>query len=854
MGLKNFGIGVSGYLEPDGRAWETVVQQAGKPLLDKELNLTSDLKDLPARDGLIRSGWMTDWDAPNNADFLSGTPAANSVLLQGFGAFVNGWLVLVDRTHASSDNLLNLGVGPAGAGARRTDIVVLEVWRRLLSASPDGTGKSPTARIWKDGNVKTFDLGDPNVDINNNLTDDILDGAVGSETTKRVQIQYRLRVIQGVDLLAYPQGINDPVVFANSVPAAPTFPDGVATTFNYTQDALDGTLWKAGDGNPSNTLGTVDGYMYAIPLCAVFRRNTTAFDKNLNHNGGVAFPGPSDRPDGLFHDIVTANDIADLRSTTFSTEGSWAPRQILDRNVDYLLDNVLCTEWMTTPRGGGIDGHTALWADEVGISMANGGDGVVTGDTPGGVLVGEFDAVRRAFSDRPIVEVASVRVACPGPAWVSGMTFLVSPSALEVYPYGPFNWAAYAPNEVTFIDIRNAYYQGNAFPLASADATLTLVEDLGTRPQVPVQVTVGAVPPGITNEDLFLDVVIAYPAGRGLSKTAVTYHGVTYNNPAQLPAIPPISFAADAISMDAPHREAQILYTTLPITLNVMAETGGPSTRVRLPERASAIASLTINAGPPETITLSTDGREITITSNVTVPFDQVTVNYTAIRPFPQNDEQITLWYDMRAPQTIRDGSLSSPLSLKIIEIGDSVWTLTAGSGSLDEAYPYPTAYVQLGAVKVAAGDSFDGDHELDARAHITVANFDADTGLLKLPVYLPMASGSGSLDLSRPGGAGEVDAESRTYYSLFTSGSYNPNAYGQQLSDYKKHKVVLPVLAQLGSDEPFGQRGSLVLVLLSRWASFDPDNGVWLDSDPLTNTTCASIYRLKCNPLGRRF
>ena len=85
----------------------------------------------------------------------------------------------------------------------------------------------------------------------------------------------------------------------------------VATLFPYTSQSAAGDpgLWRAGDGVPTNTLGTVDGYMYALPLMAVVRRNTAAFDRNSNHNGGVASPGPSDRPDGLFYDIVDARDI-----------------------------------------------------------------------------------------------------------------------------------------------------------------------------------------------------------------------------------------------------------------------------------------------------------------------------------------------------------------------------------------------------------------------------------------------------------------------------------------------------------------------------------------------------------------
>jgi len=161
--------------------------------------------------------------------------------------------------------------------------------------------------------------------------------------------------------------------------------------------------------------------------------------------------------------------------------------------------------------------------------------------------------------------------------------------------------------------------------------------------------------------------------------------------------------------------------------------------------------------------------------------------------------------------------------------------------------------YVQAGGVKVASGDLFTGDHELDATAHTTVANFDADTGWMRLPSYLPMVAPADGLTLTRPGGSGEVDAESRTYYST-VSGGYQPNAFAQNLSDPKKHKVFLPILCELGDDSGIGKRNQLVLVLLTRWAAFDAVNGVFFDTVATANTTTASVYRLRGNLLNGRF
>jgi len=857
MGNKNFGAGVSGYLDPSGRNFETVVFQAGKPVVDSELNLTPDAleQDLWR---LRYTGWLVPENLrrTNNADFyIDGT--SNQIRVYPFTAVVNGWNLIIDQTSGSAYNTIALTAGPIGTATHRTDLVVLEVWRRLISPAPSTDGKSPLGRIFKNGNVKLFSLSDPTVDSSNNYADDLIDAAVGTETTKRVQIQYRLRVIPGVDLMSYPTGLDDPTIEVHGVPLSPTTPDGVVVPiFTYTNCSNEGDpgLWRAGNGDPTNALGTVDGYIYATPLCAIFRRNTTAFDKNTNHNGGAALPGPSTRPDGLYTDLVVENDIADLRYIV-APQG-WDHAEVLEKTVNLLLDNNLCSEWMTTARGGGVWGHTVLYANEIGLSTANGGDGIVTGDTPGAEFIGEFDAIRREFSDRAVFEVATIRVPCPGASWTAGTVVTISPSALEVYPYAPFNWAAFAPSECTWVDVPRARYEGHDASHHCLPATIASITNLGTRPQAALQVTIGTVDPMITNEDLMLDIMIAYPPGRGLSKTPVEDFGtnsISVNNPAQLPATSPIRYDSMVFGLDHPHREASLRYRTGIYTVVLSADqTTNPSPTVVLPERAINIISVTINGWATAAWTLSADGRTLTI-NPMAVSGDVVYVTFQAIRPFPQNGEQVTIWYNARAPQTVRDLNLPSPLAITPRCVSPHLHTLTVGSGSPDEAYPFPMGYVQAGGVKVAAGDLFTGDHELDATAHTTVANFDADTGWMRLPSYIPMVAPADGLVLTRPGGSGEVDAESRTYYSTVAAG-YQPNAFAQNLSDPKKHKVFLPILCELASDSGVGKRNQLVLVLLTRWAAFDAVNGVFFDTTAASNTTTASVYRLRGNLLNGRF
>lgn len=860
---KNYGPSVSGYLDPTGRNWETVVLQSGKPVLDKELNLSQDLDSGFGQTSLQRaapSGWLAD-------DFLASsdpvgtifTPiaTANTITVpNGLIAHVNGWILKIQHTSASGLNQLSLGASPSGAGVRRTDLVVLEVWRRLISAAPSAVGKSASGRIWQQGNVKT----NPAADLSLNFTDDLEDVNVGAETTKRVQIQYRLRAIQGVDLFAFPYGLEDPTVVARSVPTNAATPDGSSTAFTYVNQSANGDpgLWVAGDGNPANTLGTVDGYMYAIPLLAVFRRNSTAFARRTNHNGGVASPGPSDRPDGLFYDMIVTRDVVDLRQGV--SPSGWPLPEVMEKNVNYLFDNTLRTEWATTsPFGGGYDGATLFAADEIGLSNAHGGDGITTGTTGVGQFVGEFDAIRRRFSGRSIYESVTVAIPMPGGGW-SGSTFTIDPTALAVYPYTAFNWASFSPASVVIHDVLKAtWIGGSGKKTANALPFIDTVTDLGVSPVVSLNVTLKSTASlSLTNETLYVELLVAYPTGGGLSRTPTNTFGSTtffINNPGQLPAGSPVNFSAFANQvLDAPHREVQLEYQTTTLTITIAADTTASSVPTfRLPERANSIVNVTRNASPlVGTVTLDITGRIVTFNNaaDYTSPGDTLAVQYQALRPLPQNGEQMTIYYEARAPQAARGSLLGTSIQLIPKFVGPSLYVLTTGSGSQDEGYPFPYAYVQTGGVYPTSVGLYTGEAELSARADIAVTEFNASTGLLRLPVFVPMVANPESFGFGRS--LGDIDIEGRSFFKTSTGG-YIPNAYAQELSDPKRHKDILPVLCELAADSSLGHRGQLVLVLLLRYAVFDSIDGVFFNPDLTQNTTVASVFRIKGNLLDKR-
>lgn len=875
MGVKNYGPSVSGFLDPDGRNFETAVFQAGKPVLDKDLNLSEDLAASQYH-GLARkiapSGWLTS-DGLNKADptatiFSSSATANLLVLANNLQALVNGWHLRVANTGSNAANQVTLGAGPSGAGAKRTDVVILEVWRRLISCSPSTVGKSPAGRIWRNGNVKVAS-GDDNT---LNYADDILDGTINTETTKRVQIQYRLRVVQGVDLFAYPSAVDDPVVVAHTVPATAGAPDGTSTAFVYTNQSAneDPSLWRAGDGNPANGLGTVDGYMYAIPLVGVFRRNTTAFARSNNHNGGVATPGPSDRPDGLFHDIISLIDLADLRQSTSLT--GWSYPELGEKAFNALLDNATKTEWETTPLGGGVSGHTVLWADEVGVLP---GDGVTTGDTPGAEFLGQFDCTRRFISDRPVYEVMTFKIAPGSPdvstaTWQAGTVVTLNPAAIAQHPYsGAIGFISRAPTGTRIVDVVGARVAGETGGDENVDVGLiqavapattstvfpvTRVAGLGSYPPSNVVITLGTPPAGLSTEPLYVDLLIGYPPGSGLSKTPTADYGnasFVVNNPGALSAAAPVSYSAmETRTFDATHREIAVQYRTSVITTQFSAySTINPGTKYILPERAFSLSQVRINGTPLGGVggTLDASGRILTLVGGSTVPNDLVAVDYVALRPMPQSGVQMTIYYQARAAQTVRSGLLGTSQTLVPRWISPFLFSLTTGSGSNGEGYPFPQGYVQTGGV-LKTGGVWAGEHELDGSPEIYVAEFNATTGFVRVPAFVPYSPNPDAVTFTRA--TNDTDIENRTFFPT-TPGGYKPNAFGQNLSDERVHKVLMPTIMEAPADSTLGRKGALYLVLFTRWAQFDAENSVkFLASN---NTSVASVFRLAGNPINRR-
>jgi hypothetical protein len=293
----DFGSGVSRTLTVNRTALSQVIHEEGRTILDVELNLGQQIANEGLRVATLRgmpSGFLGDSLSAQQAFvtrpewsnwFQLGTQAPGE-LAPTLWANVNGWLLPITGTKTGSppgspDNIstwnrVTLDPPPSNSGDSRVDFVFLEVWRARLAPDPSSTNKPAPSSLYRDGNVESGA---------SYLPDESKDPALGYETSQRVQTQYRIRVVSGLTgLNSYPDGFDPATVKARGTASSDT-----AFTFTNMGALLGDTgLWRAGDGT-ANTLGTVDGYVYAIPISVIFRRNTTSWDGDPGQNLNGAF-------------------------------------------------------------------------------------------------------------------------------------------------------------------------------------------------------------------------------------------------------------------------------------------------------------------------------------------------------------------------------------------------------------------------------------------------------------------------------------------------------------------------------------------------------------------------------------
>lgn len=277
------------------------------------------------------------------------------------------------------------------------------------------------------------------------LDDELIDPVVNRETTQRVQIQYRIRSTgptQAVNYKTNPDGFSTmtggpPVQsilawggIGSDVTAYPFVrADRTSVTMGSSAveyDVEDPGLWIAGNGTQTaaQDLNSVDGFVYAIPICFVHRHNDASspmagllgFGPADNTNGaplynhaayagvlGAVPPKLSDRPDGAFADVINQNNILDLRRHIIFPGIDTAAE--LQYQIQSLLDGSLRT-WSVDAEdkqelgnGSGDVSTRFLVCNEIGRAAGAPGSGTTRGN-----FIREFDHIARRFGDQAVTE------------------------------------------------------------------------------------------------------------------------------------------------------------------------------------------------------------------------------------------------------------------------------------------------------------------------------------------------------------------------------------------------------------------------------------------------------------------
>ena len=415
----NFGIRQPRVLDVDNRSLDNVVFQHRTPPLSSEWNLINQISNVKTQDVLkdtLPSGWLKVGDVreevtdPESGQFItSASFLANTLKLVSNNdnlAIVNGWPILVQASNSSdNDNVITLPT----PGSQTYDFIFLEVWRKLVGA---------TDSLYPYGNVNVSPYTD----------NEILFPPIGDETTKRVQIQYRIRVESIATTISAESDVFGDVDL---------FPIGGRTTGQYQfssyafrrAGSIDAGLYLSGDGSTTSQteLNTVDGYVYAIPMALVYRRTKTNNVFNANQmvycytdKARVSEGYVTDRPDAKLADVIYKDDIMDFRHKVVTSGKDL--NDIINRSVSRLISGQLTT---ALKRGYDRDGLSSSAVSGASTLMkverinSTGGDNIPNIGTGSDTASTSFK--RRVMSAAEIIQSYNIlEVPRPTSTWMDG--------------------------------------------------------------------------------------------------------------------------------------------------------------------------------------------------------------------------------------------------------------------------------------------------------------------------------------------------------------------------------------------------------------------------------------------------
>src|SRR5271157_3606254 len=281
-------------------------------------------------------------------------------------------------------------------------------------------------------------------------------------------------------------------------------------------------LWVAGDGNVNNSLGTMDGYSYAMPLAVVFQRNTGNFDVANNLFGcanagismagnGTLISGVSGRFDSKLADQVFPDDAVDTRSIV-QLQGTPLDQTMRCGFGDLVTGNTKLAISRGDPRGNKTEALGSTLAYNV--SVAPSASAINTD------LVGQWDGFANGFSSdqrtfftTTKISTAQKTTGTQNQAWVLGDSFTVSLPTVSTATITAIDVTALVSNNVAGTLTPAALLQGQF--------GLTGLGSKSVTTQFIVSLTGTAFDPGSNN--LYVTVGVTYPAGSSMNLKQIPF-------------------------------------------------------------------------------------------------------------------------------------------------------------------------------------------------------------------------------------------------------------------------------------------------------------------------------------------
>ncbi|MHB1420103.1 MAG: hypothetical protein ACYCX4_11075 [Bacillota bacterium] len=255
------------------KAFSLVKIGAKSPVLDVEFNEMQAIM-AETRAAIVRQ--MVPSGIPETLSALTygSSSLLNAIKMAKQAAIVNGYQVIMDMANGEATGQNKITLSDPPASGIQDALVFYEAWSQEVAVGQP---------VYKNGGVNSGVVSaDDEIDASGNLK---ADTRIGAETARRIQLRWRIRVVDNVDFATYPEGLNHTVVV--KAQGGALAPDN---NYTFALQSSDPGLYRSGDGSTGakTALNTVDGYVYAIPLFRVKRRNNTAYSAS-NPRGGQSY-------------------------------------------------------------------------------------------------------------------------------------------------------------------------------------------------------------------------------------------------------------------------------------------------------------------------------------------------------------------------------------------------------------------------------------------------------------------------------------------------------------------------------------------------------------------------------------